>query len=245
MSESVKMVIDDPSKFGLLATQVKLDLIQGAQAAVNIMAARGRKEAVKNVQSNFINRNTFTVRQIQFTPTAQSKYVKITAIQSIVGATEKAPYMERQELGGKHTPAKGKKLAIATDTARGGSVRRPVMASMRVGKIGKSRRVRNPTRADYAFWFRSQKARDVARAYVAFKTGKFITIGSGEGEKNLFKVTHFKSGKGFVTFYIKQIYKFDKPETTTKAEPWLLPASEKVAAQAQAIFNAQMKKLEK
>jgi hypothetical protein len=31
----------------------------------------------------------------------------------------------------------------------------------------------------------------------------------------------------------------------TEPEPWLLPASEKVAAQCQAIFNAQMKKLNK
>jgi hypothetical protein len=243
MSESVKIFIDDPSKFGLLATQVKLDIIQAAIAAVNQMAGRGRKEAVKNVQVNFTNRNTFTVRQIQFTPMPESKYVKISAIQSFVGVTEKAPWMARQEEGGKHRPSKGQTLAIPTDTARGGSRRRPVAAGMRVGKIGKRRRVRSPERRDYAFWFRSEKARKVARAYMAFKKGLFVPIGDTKDQRNLFVVTHFIKSRRGVAFKLKQIYKFDKPETTTEPEPWLLPASDKVARQAQAIFNAQMKRL--
>ena len=243
MKASVKMVIRDPSKFGLLATEVKKDLIQGAIATVNVMAGRGRKEAIKNVQSSFINRNNFTTRQIQFTPMADSKYIKISAIRSFVGATQKAPYMARQEEGGKHTPSRGKTLAIPTDRARGGSKSRPVMAAMRVGKIGKRRRVRSPTRRDYAFWFRSEKARNVARAFVAFKTGKFLPIGGGSNQRNLFVVTKFIKTRKGVAFKLEQVYGFDKPETVTKPEPWLLPASEKVGRQVQAIFNAQMKRL--
>jgi hypothetical protein len=243
MSTAVKMVIRDPSKFGLLPTQVKLDLIQAGLATVNVMAALGRKEAIKNVQKSFITRNTFTMRQIQFTPMPQSKYIKISAIHATLGATEKAPYMARQEEGGKHTPARGQTLAIPTDRARGGSKLRPVMAGMRVGKIGKRRRVRSQSKRDFSFRFSSEKARKVARAYVAFKTGKFLPIGGGNNQRNLFVVTKFVKTKKGVAFKLEQVYRFDKPETVTKPEPWLLPASDKVARQVQAIFNSQMKKI--
>ena len=242
MNASSKMVIDDPSKFGLLATQAKEDLTKAALASANIMAALGRKEAVKIVQSSFINRNTFTVRQIQFTPMSESTGVRIQDIQATLGATEKAPYMARQEEGGKHKPSQGKTLAIPTNRARGGAKNRPVAAAMRVGRIGKNKRVRSPTKRDYAFWFRSEKAQNVARAYMAFKTGKLIPYGKGD-QRNLFAVTSFTKTRKGVVFRLEQVYSFDKPETVTDAQPWLFPASDKVARQAQAIFNSQCRKL--
>jgi hypothetical protein len=235
---------------------MKKQMIKGATATVNVMAARGRKEAVKNIQRQFTNRNTFTTRQTQFTPMPESKYIKLSAIQSTLGATDKAPWMKRQEEGGLHTPSQGKTLAIPTNIARGNNSRRPVIAKMRVSSIGKKRRIRSPTPRDYAFWFRSEKARKVARAWKAFKTGKFLPIGDSKEQRNLFLVTGFHAqkvakGKGYtqrakhrgIAFELKQVYKFDKPATKTEPEPWLLPASEKVARQVQAIFNAQMKKL--
>jgi hypothetical protein len=253
MRSSAKMVIEDPSKFGLLATQVKLDLIQGGIATVNVMAGRTRKGAVKNAKEKFINRNTFTARQIQFTPMAESKYIKLSAVCSSVGATEKVPYMKRQEEGGKHTPAKGRTLAIPTDVARGGSKHRPVAADMRLKKIKGRRRIRDKK----GNLVQHNKARNVARALVAFNNNLFIPIGEGE-ERNLFLVKEFylqkvAKGKGSaermkhrkVAFKLEQVYKFSQPETTTDPEPWLLPASQDVAKQVQAIFNAQMKKLEK
>jgi hypothetical protein len=238
MKESVKMVFDDPSKFGLLATQVKLDLIQAGQATVNVMAGRGRKEAVKNVRANFINRNAFTARQIQFAPMPESKYIKISAIHSFLGVTEKAAYMARQETGGKHTPAQGGTLAIPTDYARGGSKRQKVSTSMRVSRLK-----RNIVRGKSKRGFNSKKAQRVARAYIAFKKNKFIPIGDTNGRRNLFAVTKFVKNKRRVAFKLKLIYQFDKSETTTKPEPWLLPASEKVGRMAQAIFNSQMKRI--
>jgi hypothetical protein len=236
------MIIDDPSKFPLLTADMKKCVCEAATNSVNIMAALARKEAIKNVKANFITRNTFTARQIQYTPMAQGSH-ELSAIKSVVGATVKAPYMARQEEGGVHRPSKGRTLAIPTNEARGGSKRNPVQSSMRVNKIGKRRRVRSPTRRDYAFWFRSEKARKVARAWTAYKKGLFIPIGGSEGQRNLFAVTEFHKTKSGVAFKLKQIYKFDKPETVTKPEPWLLPASDKAANQAQAIFNSQMKKL--
>jgi hypothetical protein len=46
------MFTNDPSKFHLLATQVKLDMIQAGIDTVNVMAAVGRKGAVKNVKES-------------------------------------------------------------------------------------------------------------------------------------------------------------------------------------------------
>jgi hypothetical protein len=227
------MVIRDPSKFGLLATQVKLDLIQAAQATVNIMAGRGRKEAIKNVQAEFTNRNNFTVRQIQFTPMMQSKYIKISAIQSTLGVTTRAGYMERQEKGGARKPASGDTLSIPTNVARGGNKNAPVIKSKYLSKLKKVKAAKNKSKLSY-------RAGLVARAAVAYSQGRVMRHNNA-----LFAVTNFVKKDGKVFFELKEVYNLDKKETLTPATPWLLPASEKVAAQAQNIFNSQMKKFEK
>jgi hypothetical protein len=254
------MFTRDPSKFGLLATEVKLKVIKAGIATVNVMAMVGRKGAVKNVQEKFTNRNTFTTRQIQFTPMPQSKYVKISAIQSTLGATDKAPWMKRQEEGGVHRPSRGKTLAIPTDIARGGSRRNAVLRKMRVGNIRKRRRVHGEAKLRKSQFkgktkvpthkkittHASRGAWTVARAYIAFKHGLLLPYEGNRNERNLFMVKSFKKiSRHKAEFVMKQVYKFDQSSTTTKAEPWLLPASEKVAAQCQAIFNAQMKKFTK
>jgi hypothetical protein len=257
MNTSVKVFTNDPSKFHLLAAQVKLDLIQSGIAAVNVMAGRGRKEAVKNVQEKFTNRNTFTMRQIQFTPMAESKYMKIGSIHATLGATDKAPWMERQEEGGAHTPSRGQTLAIPTDRARGGSNKNPVMAAMRVSRIGKRRRVRGkPRRFKQTLKngkkinrkpkvYKSEKSFKAARAWVAFSKGLLVPMGDTNDQRNLFAVASFYTNRLNAAFELKQVYKFSQRSTMTGPEPWLLPASEKVARQCQAIFNAQMKKLGK
>jgi hypothetical protein len=245
MNTSIKMFTNDPSKFHLLTTEVKKDLIQAGIATVNVMAAVGRKGAVKNVKEKFINRNTFTARQVQFTPMPQSKYIKIAAIHATLGATDKAPWLKRQEEGGVHKPSQGKTLAIPSDRARGCSVRKAVAAAMRVARIGKRRRVRSPKKGDYAARFKSEKAIKVAKAWAAFTKGLFLPLGDTGGQRNLFVVTKFFKTRNRVAFKLEQVYKFNQGSTTTKPEPWLLPASEKVAAQCQAIFNSQMKRLTK
>jgi hypothetical protein len=273
MNASVKMFTNDPSKFHLLATQIKLDMIQAGIDTVNIMVAVGRKGAVKNVKEKFVNRNTFTARQIQFTPMPKSKFVKISAIQATLGATDKAPWMARQEEGGPHKPSRGQTLAIPADRARGGSNLRPVLRAMRVGNITKKMRVhgeaalrkpqykgkgKNVPKRKKITNHGSKASWTVARAYIAFKHGLLLPYGGNGKERNLFAVTEFHTqnvapGKGraerarhrTVAFQMKQVYKFDMRQTMTSPEPWLLPASEKVAAQCQAIFNAQMKKLGK
>jgi hypothetical protein len=46
-----------------------------------------------------------------------------------------------------------------------------------------------------------------------------------------------------VEYETEQIYKFDLSETVTRGKPWLVPAANEVARDAQKIFISQMKKL--
>jgi len=238
MSEIANMVYDDPDKMHLLCVDLKLNLIKAAQATVNIKAALARKEAIKNIKGDFTIRNNFTTAQVQFTPMPEGRY-SIEAIHSVIGITEKASYMARQEEGGAHTPAQGQTLAIPTDVARGGSFRSPVISPMRVGKIGKKRRVHGQSNREY----KSMKAFNVARAFVAFSEGLFLPWGGSGGQRNLHEVVSFKRAGDTAEFETMQVYKFDKEKTITKPQPWLMPACDKVEADGQDIFNSQARKL--
>jgi hypothetical protein len=240
MSNAAKMVIDDLSKFSLITGDMKRQMKKGGIAAVNIMAALARKEAVKNLNSEFTLRNTFTARNVQFTPMAENPNVKLEAIQSIAGVTENASYMRRQEEGGKHTPARGDTLAIPTAETRGGSNLKPVKPNMRVGKIGKKNRVHGTGGKTYV----SQKALNIARAAVAYTKNLFLPYGGNGDNRNLHRVIRFEKGKGnSVRFKLKQVYKFDKKETETPAKPWFIPACKKAAKDCKNIWISQMKKL--
>jgi hypothetical protein len=255
------MVIDDPSKFHLLTLDMKEQMIKGAAAAVNVMAYKARKEAIKNIESSFTTRNTFTRRQVQVTPMPQGRY-GLHAIHSIVGITEKASYMARQEEGGEHTPRQGSKLAIPTNAARGGSFTNPVQKGKRVKDVRrKEMRVHGETqrrawkklksgkkgKTKKRFEYDSRKSLTIARAYIAFKHDLYLPMGGSGGERNLFDVTSFKPiGKGQhrkVKFETEEVYNFERKKTRTQARPWFVPACEKVAKDGQKIFISQMKKL--
>jgi hypothetical protein len=252
MGSVTKMIVDDPSKFNLLTADMKEKIIEGGINTVNVMAALARKEAIKNIKSSFTTRNTFTTRQVGFTPMPKGR-CSLKEIHSIVGITTKAPYMKRQEEGGEHTPAKGSKLAIPTDEARGGDKKRPVKKRFRVGNIKKKHRVHGDPRPYTrksngkkievkAKTYKSNSARLVARAAVAHKKALLLPWGGSDTERNLHWVKKFdpKAKKPFET---KQVYNFSHYKTHTKARKWLEPACEKVSRDAQKIFNSEMKKL--
>ena len=222
MSGTARMVIDDPSKMHLLTADMKKQIIKGAIKTVNIMAGKARKEAVKNLEKNFNTRNAFTKKQIQFTPMAESSYIKLSAIQSTVGVTVKAAYMVRQEEGGKHTPIQGKSLAIATDTARGGSFGNAVQKDKLLNSLitknkivtGKSSKSldepqtvtysrgqskRRPEIEKKGHYIKTtshtKKSNFVSRAYVAHKHGLYMWMGGKKNgsTRNLHCVTGFKA----------------------------------------------------
>jgi hypothetical protein len=240
-----KMIIDDPSKFGLLTISMKEKAIEAGINTVNVMAALARKEIIKNISSDFIIRNNFTSRQVQYEKMPKGRY-SLKAIHSIVGITTKASYMERQEKGGQHRPVQGKTLAIPTDVARGGSKRNTVLKNMRVSQVKrKSRRVHTnyKSKDKKSITRDSQQSSFVSRAYIAWKNNLFMPAGNKE-ERNLFIIKNFRrAGRDKPEFEMEQVYKFDQPVTHTQATPFFEPACEKVANDAQKIFNSQMKKL--
>ena len=232
MSQIAKMIINDPESFHLLTTDAKERIIKAATNTVNIQAALAKKQNVKTMKDTFTLRNTFTTRQVQYDQMPKGRYA-LHAIHSTIGVTEKAAYMERQEKGGIHKPATGSTLAIPTDIARSGNRARPVARIYRVNKV-KAQKVRGAFKKNIT----SKKARQVARAYIAFKTGKLLSYGG-----NLHKVTRFKAKNGNVSFRLKQAYSFSKTQTRTPPQPFFLPSCEKPAAAGQRIFNTQMDKL--
>jgi hypothetical protein len=231
------MVIDDPSKFHLLATDVKEKMIKAGIATVNIMAAKARKEAIKNISRNFITRNTFTTRQVQFTSMPVGRY-SLSAIQATVGITQKASYMKRQEEGGEHTPSKGSTLAIPTDEARGGTKYNKVLIPLYKTKGRK--RVHTPKKKGGGHG--KNKKLFLEKVSKAYEKKLFIAMGGKGRQRNLHKITSFRKIGDKVKFKSKQIYKFTQRKTKTDANPWLLPACEKVGKEVLQIFASQMKK---
>ena len=234
MSQTAKLIINDPESFNVLTTDAKKTIIKAATNTVNMQAAVARKNVVQAIKDNFIVRNNFTTKQVQYTQMPQGLY-SLSAIQSTIGITEKAAYMERQEKGGSRKPVAGSTLAIPSDIARSGSKNKPVSRMYRINNLA-AKRVRGP----FLRKITSRKARQVARAYVAFKTGKLISFG-----RNLHRVTRFNASHGHISFKIKQVYSFSKSQTYTPATPFFKATCEKPAADGQKIFNAQMNKLQK
>ena len=238
MLDVYAMVIDDPKNFDLLSQDLKKRVLKAAVNTVNIQAALTRKNAVQNQKDLFHTRNTFTARQTQFTKCSNS-VTELSQVESVVGATEKAAYMEVQEFGGFHTPHKGSLLSIPTDASReGGSFGGKV--DKRYQKSGLKR---YKVKGKYKKNISSPRARSVARAYIAAKEGLTVHYG-----KDVFSVINFSkdSGKnGKIHFEKKLVRNVELAKTYTPARPWLEPASQKPAEDCQKIFNQQMDKADK
>lgn len=234
MSQIAKMIIKAPETFHILTTDIKKMILLAATNTVNIQAALAKKNVTKKIKDNFIIRNTFTSRQVQFDKMPFGLY-GLDVIHSTVGITQKAAYMERQEKGGQHKPETGSKLAIPTDIARYGSKGKLVAKMYRINKI-RTQKVKGTFKKNIV----SRKSRQVARAYIAFKTGKLIAYNN-----NLHKVIRFSANNGNVSFKLKQVYNFSKTQTVTPPTPFFKVSCEKPAADGQKIFNSQMNKLQK
>jgi hypothetical protein len=226
------MILDDPASFHLLTTDLKEKIIEAARNKVNIQAAMTRKKALTNIQNNLTLRNTWTARQIQYTQWPQGRY-SLSVIQSTVGGTQAAAYMERQEKGGTHRPLQGKTLAIPTDAARGGSKAAPVARPNYMSRILKKTVSFGSFLTDG-----SQGARIKAIAAEAAKKNGYISM-----NKKIFRVENFVQRDQGISFRLRQFYGLERKKTITPASPWLLPAAESAANEGGRIFAQQMKKL--
>jgi hypothetical protein len=80
----------------------------------------------------------------------------------------------------------------------------------------------------------------VSAAEAAYSQNKYLKY-----NKNIYRVTSFTKSNGHVKFKLEMIYFRGVTQTQTKATHWLTESMAKPAADAQSIFNSQMKKLEK
>lgn len=195
---------------------------------VNIQAASARQGAIANVRNNLTLRNNWTTKNILYTQCPQS-VTDINAIQSEVGASDRLDYMERQEHGGERKPKSGSQLAIPNTMARGGSNQKKVLQKFHLNKmktVGKALKATTPA------------SRYVARAFVAQKYGLFLSL-----NKSLFIVSNFVRSGGLVHFKQTPIYNLKFESTTTPSKPWLKPAADAQAEDAQSIYNYQLDKL--
>jgi hypothetical protein len=234
MSKLTTFLLEDPKAFSKLAESIKKDVTKAAINTVNIQSALARKNLVSRVGKDFTLRNTFTIRQLQYTQMKQRPVKSLDEIKSVIGFTEKADYMERQDIGGEHRPKQGSRLAIGTDKARTGSdKKKPIARRFRLSNI-ENIKLKGP----YTIKAKSKKARGVARAFIASKKKLLVHYG-----KDLFAVRRFKKKGDNISFLIDKIYIRTKENTYTPAQGYFLPECEKPAADVQKIFNSQMDKV--
>lgn len=203
--------------------------IQACINTVNIQAAETRKNAIVTIQNNFILRSRWTINRTNLHYDQCPKSVtNITQIQSEIGST--LDYMKRQEKGGTRKSKTGSQLAIPSTMARGGSNTKKVRPSffLNSGKIVTGPITRATTRS----------SQYVARAFIASKYKLFLSA-----NKTLFQVTNFKKSGDKISFTQTPIYNLKFKTTQTKAKPWLEPAADQPAKDAQNIYNYQLYKI--
>ena len=227
------MVIDDPQKMYLLTKDQRKIVLMAAINTVNIQAAMARKAAVFNAKTEMTMRNTFSARQIQFTKCSPNIH-RLQQVQSVVGATEKAPWMERQEKGGERKTESGSNLLIPGTAARGGSNARPISRTMYYSKI-RNRTVKGMHRRKG-----TNKSFFVADAYIAFKKKKYIRLND-----KIYKITGFIKHGNSIMLSKELIFNISKKTTQTPENRWLEPATKKPAEIGQNIFNKQIEKASK
>lgn len=223
------MKIKKMPSFVAAVNDVKEERVRAAIDTVNIVAALARKNAQKNISAQFTTRNAFTVNSVRFTQCGKN-LKNLNAVKSEAGITDRAAYMVRQEQGGVKRAPNGENLIIPNTRARGGSNANKVRRKYRWDEVSKNI-VKWSSRGG------SRKARGVAAAYVAAKTGKFVRRNNA-----IFKVTNFRKTKAGVHYRLSEILNLKHKTTTTPQNKWLEPASEDAAKDMQKIFNSQMDK---
>lgn len=225
-----KFILDIDDKITPGFVNFKKANIQAIQNTLNIQAALTRRNAIKNVKDNFVLRNTYTTRNIQFEKTSEKN---ISKMESRVGALDRADYMKTQELGGQRTDSDGR-TAIGQKGARKAQSRgKPVVKSLYVRRIGK-KIVKGPFKKN----LKTSKSKIVAAMFVAQKKKLYI-----KKNENIYFVNSIYSHGGNIKADIKHIYNIQTRPLVIKADPWLLPATFKPARDGANIYKVQIRRL--
>ncbi len=226
----MKIDIKDFSKLARGFVDIPKACITALKNTFNVQVALTRKNSIAEIKKDFIIRNNFSEKSIAYD---RCKTEDIPTMQASVGALLRAEYLALQHEGGLRRSKKGSKLAIAQDEVRGGSRRRLVSKSFYMTKL-KNKIVRGKFQKN----IKSKKAQAVARAYVAKQNNLFLKY-----DNNIFSVTSFSKFKKRVKFKSKHLYNVGERTAKIKGKPWLTTSAQKPAADGQAIFNSQVKKL--
>jgi len=226
----IKLILDDRGlRRGFV--NFKSANIVAVKNTLNIAAGLTRRNAVANVKKDFILRNSWTVRNIQFEKVNTNKIKKM---ESRVGATSRAGYMADQESGGQRKRSSTGNTSIGQKYARQGqSKNRPVSKSKYISRVGK-KIVKGKMSKNYT----SHKARFVAVMAKAYQKKLFIKRG-----QNIYRVANFTASGGRVRAQLQHIYNIVEKNIYLAPEPWLKPATVKPARDIFNIYKSQLRKL--
>jgi len=204
------------------------------KATLDIAVAQTRRNAINNIKSEFTLRNDFTVKSIAFD---KAELGDINQMESRVGATQRAYYLETQEEGGTRRHGRGGastgRAALGMKAAREGfSPAKAISKAYYVSKI-KKQRVKGKFSSKM-----SPKARSVAKMYIGKKYNLYINRGN-----DIFKVRDFtKIGRNNVRVRLEHIYTIHQSAIHVKQHKWLEPATQKPARDLPFIYHSQLKK---
>lgn len=177
-----------------------------ARNGLNEIAFVGRKLWVTRIQAEFINRNTFTTRQVRVVK-AKGGSKSLDSMEAVLGHLQ--PYMLTQEVGGT-VRGKGASKPIPTSVAAGQAMgTRPrtkvVRKPMRLPSIRLGRRVRGGSR-------RQRNATTISQAVASGR--KFVLLDTERG-KGIARVT----GRKRIT--VRLIWDLSRPSVRVPPTPTL------------------------
>ena len=239
MSAIAKFALDNPNAIKDLHKDIRRNLKRAATQTVNAVAFKARGNLKAYVQENFNNPDGLvTGRSLFVTKVPFGRTENLNDIRASVGFSERLEFMRRQDEGGWHTPkAPSTRLSIKTDIAK--------MEGMPRASIGKRGKITIRGKTIHTILQRtprqdSPRARRVARAYKAYKTGLLMFLGP---HNNLFRVTSFRAHKGDVRFETEMFVNRKYERTFTTARNFFMPTCREAAENIQELFNENFNKL--
>jgi len=207
--------------------------VQAVKNTLNIAVSLTRRNAITDIRTDFILRNKFTERQIQFD---KAEGDDISMMESRIGATEKADYMATQEEGGRRKLSQFSKGATSipqTPVRIGLSSHREVSRDYYIKRLRK-KIVRGRFRKNFG----SSKARMVAMFAAGKKLNKLV-----KRHGDILRVSQFeKLGRNRVKIRTELLYTLYKKPILIKPNPWLEPATHKPARDLENIYKVQLRK---
>lgn len=194
------------------------------QFIVNKMAFEGMKQAHRRIGKQFITRNKFTIKNIQFDKAKKVKRLKDA--ESSYGATDKIEYMRDQEEGVTLHSTSGSHIPIPTRVARKTNsikkLKRGKFTLNSLGNVRKTSEMRGKTKKQRTIALiqdmlrKKQQANRLALLPFKNKPGIYKILSAGEAKKGV--KTRFK-------FRLKQIYDLSKRSLKLEASPWMAPVN--------------------